>query len=37
MSRMKAVQVSKANGPFELVERDVTAPAARQVRTMDAQ
>ena len=27
MPKMKAVQVSKPNGPFELVERDVPAPA----------
>jgi len=31
MSRMRAVQVKNANGPFELVERDVPAPAAGQV------
>ena len=32
MAKMKAVQVSKANGPFELVERDVPEPRAGQVR-----
>jgi D-arabinose 1-dehydrogenase-like Zn-dependent alcohol dehydrogenase len=32
MSRMRAVQVKSANGPFELVERDIPDPAARQVR-----
>jgi D-arabinose 1-dehydrogenase-like Zn-dependent alcohol dehydrogenase len=32
MSRMRVVQVSSANGPFELVERDVPTPASRQVR-----
>jgi propanol-preferring alcohol dehydrogenase len=32
MPKMKAVQVSKANGPFEVVERDVPEPAAGQVR-----
>lgn len=32
MAKMKAVQVSKAGGPFELVERDVPVPAAGQVR-----
>ena len=32
MARMHAVQVKSANGPFELVERDVPEPAARQVR-----
>jgi alcohol dehydrogenase/propanol-preferring alcohol dehydrogenase len=29
---MRAVQVTKANGPFELVEREVPAPGANQVR-----
>jgi D-arabinose 1-dehydrogenase-like Zn-dependent alcohol dehydrogenase len=29
---MRSVQVSKANGPFELVERDIPEPSARQVR-----
>ncbi len=32
MSRMRAVQVTRANGPFELVERDIPDPAARHVR-----
>jgi len=32
MQRMRAVQVKAANGPFELVERDIPAPGARQVR-----
>ena len=32
MAKMRAVQVSKANGPFELVERDVPEVAANQVR-----
>jgi propanol-preferring alcohol dehydrogenase len=32
MAKMKAVQVSKANGPFEVVERDVPEPRAGQVR-----
>jgi D-arabinose 1-dehydrogenase-like Zn-dependent alcohol dehydrogenase len=32
MPKMKAVQVSKANAPFEVVERDVPAPADHQVR-----
>jgi len=32
MSRMRAVQVTSANGPFELVERDIPQPAAGQVR-----
>ena len=29
---MRSVQVSKANGPLELVERDIPEPSARQVR-----
>jgi D-arabinose 1-dehydrogenase-like Zn-dependent alcohol dehydrogenase len=29
---MRSVQVSKANGPFEIVERDIPEPGARQVR-----
>jgi hypothetical protein len=29
---MRSVQVSKPNGPFEIVERDVPEPGARQVR-----
>lgn len=32
MAAMKAIQVSKANSPFELVEREVPQPAANQVR-----
>jgi D-arabinose 1-dehydrogenase-like Zn-dependent alcohol dehydrogenase len=32
MAKMRAVQVSKAGGPFELVERDVPEPGRRQVR-----
>jgi len=32
MSKMRAVQVTRANGPFELVEREVPAPGASQVR-----
>jgi alcohol dehydrogenase, propanol-preferring len=32
MSKMKAVQVAKAGGPFEVVERDVPEPASGQVR-----
>jgi D-arabinose 1-dehydrogenase-like Zn-dependent alcohol dehydrogenase len=32
MAKMKAVQVSRANGPFELVEREIPEPAAAQVR-----
>jgi D-arabinose 1-dehydrogenase-like Zn-dependent alcohol dehydrogenase len=32
MAKMRAVQVAKANGPFEVVEREVPVPAARQVR-----
>lgn len=32
MSRMRAVQVSSANGPLELVMRDVPTPTSRQVR-----
>ena len=31
MARMRAVQVKNANGPFELVEREIPAPAAGQV------
>ena len=29
---MRSVQVSKANGPFEIVERDIPEPGNRQVR-----
>jgi D-arabinose 1-dehydrogenase-like Zn-dependent alcohol dehydrogenase len=32
MPKMRAVQISKANGPFEVVERDVPEVAANQVR-----
>lgn len=32
MAKMKAVQVSKAGGPFEVVERDVPQPGAGQIR-----
>jgi len=32
MSRMRAVQVSSANGPFEMVMRDTPTPGPRQVR-----
>lgn len=32
MAKMRAVQVTSANGPFELVERDVPEPAAGHVR-----
>jgi alcohol dehydrogenase, propanol-preferring len=32
MPKMKAVQVSKAGGPFELVERDIPEPGPGQVR-----
>jgi D-arabinose 1-dehydrogenase-like Zn-dependent alcohol dehydrogenase len=32
MPTMKAVQVSKANGPFEVVERDIPEPGPGQVR-----
>ncbi len=32
MPKMKAVQVSKANGPFEVVERDIPEPGPGQVR-----
>jgi D-arabinose 1-dehydrogenase-like Zn-dependent alcohol dehydrogenase len=32
MSKMRAVQVTRANGPFELVEREIPAPGADQVR-----
>jgi propanol-preferring alcohol dehydrogenase len=32
MGKMRAVQVSKANAPFELVEREVPSPGDRQVR-----
>src|ERR1051326_2797640 len=29
---MRSVHVTKANGPFELVEKDIPEPGARQVR-----
>ena len=29
---MRSVQVSKANGPFEIVDRDIPEPSATQVR-----
>jgi alcohol dehydrogenase, propanol-preferring len=32
MAKMKAVQVSKANAPFQVVERDVPTPSDTQVR-----
>jgi|SRR5580765_511782 len=32
MAKMRVAQVSRANGPFELVERDVPEPAAGHVR-----
>ena len=32
MKRMRSVQVSKPNGPFEIVERDIPEPSAAQVR-----
>jgi len=32
MPRMKAIQVSKPGGDFELVERDIPEPARGQVR-----
>jgi propanol-preferring alcohol dehydrogenase len=32
MPKMKAIQVSKADGPFELVEREVPEPEAGEVR-----
>jgi alcohol dehydrogenase, propanol-preferring len=31
-NKMRAVQVAKAGGPFELVQKDVPEPAAREVR-----
>lgn len=31
MARMRAVQVTEANGPFELVERDIPSPGAGKV------
>jgi len=32
MNKMRAVQVSKPGGPFELVERDIPQPGPREVR-----
>ncbi len=32
MAKMRAVQISKANGPFEVVEREVPSPGPNQVR-----
>src|ERR1044071_2216263 len=32
MSKMRAVQVSSAGGPFEVVEREIPEPRPRQVR-----
>src|SRR5579864_8941721 len=32
MPKMRAIQVSKAGGPFEMVEREVPQPGPRQVR-----
>jgi D-arabinose 1-dehydrogenase-like Zn-dependent alcohol dehydrogenase len=32
MSRMRAFQIAAANGPFELVERDIPEPPSRHVR-----
>src|SRR4051812_22912816 len=32
MAKMRAVQVSKANAPFELVEREIPSPGDREVR-----
>src|SRR2546421_9837126 len=32
MSKMRVVQVSQPNGPFELVEREIPSPIAGQVR-----
>jgi propanol-preferring alcohol dehydrogenase len=32
MPKMRAAQISKAGGPFELVEREIPEPAPRQVR-----
>ena len=32
MATMKAVQISKANGPFELVERDIPEPGPGELR-----
>lgn len=32
MAKMRAVQIPGANGPFELVERDIPEPGPGQVR-----
>lgn len=32
MAKMKAVQVPKSGGDFEIVERDIPVPGAGQVR-----
>jgi alcohol dehydrogenase len=32
MKTMRAVQVTRAGGPFELVERQIPGPGPRQVR-----
>ncbi len=32
MAKMRAVQVTSANGPFEMIEREIPEPGARQVR-----
>jgi D-arabinose 1-dehydrogenase-like Zn-dependent alcohol dehydrogenase len=32
MARMKAVQIGKAGGDFEIVERDIPEPSKNQVR-----
>jgi D-arabinose 1-dehydrogenase-like Zn-dependent alcohol dehydrogenase len=32
VAKMRAVQVARANGPFELVEREIPAPGADEVR-----
>jgi D-arabinose 1-dehydrogenase-like Zn-dependent alcohol dehydrogenase len=32
MAKMRAVQISKAGGDFELIERDIPQPGSRQVR-----
>ena len=32
MAKMRAAQVTSANGPFEMVERDIPEPGLRQVR-----
>lgn len=32
MAKMRAVTVTKANGPFQLVERDIPQPASNEVR-----